>query len=576
MTRLFNDPAVFADELREGFVAANRSLVRPVSGGVARATATAPGTVGVVIGGGSGHYPAFAGLVGPGLASGAAMGNLFASPSAHQVEAVARASEHGGGILLTCGHYAGDALNFTAAAEALRAGGINVRTLWVTDDISSAPAVERAKRRGIAGGLVVYKMAGAAAEAGAALDEVARVASRTNDRTRSLGVAFSGCTLPGAADPLFTVPEGRMAVGMGIHGEPGVSETDVPTADGLAQLLVEALIQELPDDVPQASGQRALVILNGLGSVKYEEMFVVYRRIAALLADAGVVVAFSEVGEFCTSFDMAGVSLTLTWLDDELERLWAAPAVTPSFRTGSIEAEPLSADELASEESEIAIPLASAESRAAAAMIVAALAAARNTVDAHVEELGRMDAIAGDGDHGIGMQRGVRAAAEAATYAVARGAGAGTTLGLAADAWADRAGGTSGVLWGVFLHTIGQTLGDEAGPDMIRVAAGVTAAVQRIQQTGGAKPGDKTMVDALVPFASVLGERAGAGDDAAVAWTAAAAAANAAASSTADLVPKLGRSRSHGEKSLGTPDPGAYSFGLIVTALSAILEDEES
>lgn len=577
MTRLFNDPAAFADELREGFIAANGDLVRGVPGGVARATATPEGHVAVVIGGGSGHYPAFAGLVGPGLASGAAMGNLFASPSAHQVETVARAASRGGGVLLTCGNYAGDAMNFTAAADALRRDGIEARTLWVTDDVSSAPPAERTKRRGIAGSLVIYKVAGAAAEAGASLDDVERVANRANDRTRSLGVAFSGCTLPGASEPLFTVPEGRMAVGMGIHGEPGISETDVPTADGLARLLVDSLLAELPEDVPQASGQRVVVVLNGLGSVKYEELFVLYRGIAPLLAAAGVEVAFSEVGEFCTSFDMAGVSLSLCWLDDELERWWAAPASTPAFRTGSIAAERLPeadrGDDLAAQESEAAaIPPASDASRRAAVMAVAAIDAARDAVDAVVDELGRMDAVAGDGDHGIGMQRGLRAAADAAHDALGRGAGAGTVLGLAADAWADRAGGTSGVLWGVFLRAIAETLGDEVEPDAALVAAGVTTGVQRIRDTGGAAPGDKTMVDALVPFAGVLGEREEEG--LAVAWTAAAEAATASAAATADLVPHLGRARSHGEKSVGTPDPGAHSFALVVTAVAAVLEQQ--
>jgi dihydroxyacetone kinase len=493
------------------------------------------------------------------------------------VESVARAAHHGGGILLTCGQYAGDVLNFTAAAEALRADGIEVETLWVTDDISSAPTAERSKRRGIAGGLVVYKVAGAIAEEGAPLAEVVRAARHADDRTRTLGVAFSGCTLPGASEPLFTVPEGRMAVGMGIHGEPGISETDVPTADGLAELLVDSLLAELPDDVPQASGQRVLVILNGLGSVKYEEMFVVYRRIAPLLEQAGVEIAFSEVGEFCTSFDMAGVSLTITWLGSEpgseLERLWTAAAVTPTFRTGSIATERLGDDEIAAaEETEQEIPAASEASRAAATTVAKALHAAQDVVDAHADELGRMDAVAGDGDHGIGMQRGIHAAVEAADDAVERGAGAGTTLTMAADAWSDRAGGTSGVLWGVMLRTLAQTIGDEVDPDTTCVTGGVAAAVQRLRETGGAAPGDKTMVDAIVPFAGTLDERQE--DGLAVAWAAAADAATEAAAATADLVPKLGRSRSHGEKSVGTPDPGAHSFALIVTAVAAVLEEE--
>ena len=335
MTRLFNDPALFADESITGFVAAHRRWVRAVPGGVARNTQTPAGQVAVIIGGGSGHYPAFAGLVGPGLASGAVMGNVFASPSAVQVTSVARAAEHGGGVLLTYGNYAGDYLNFTQAEERLRAAGIPCRSVQVTDDIYSAPPDERHQRRGIAGDLVVFKIAAAAAVEGQDLDQVAAAANRANDRTRSMGVAFSGCTLPGATAPLFSVPEGRMAIGLGIHGEPGLEETGVPTADELADLFVARLLDELPDDVDAASGARVVAVLNGLGSVKYEELFVVYGRIATLLAAAGIEVVDCEVGEVCTSFDMAGVSLTLLWLDEDLERLWLVPADAPAFRRGT-------------------------------------------------------------------------------------------------------------------------------------------------------------------------------------------------------------------------------------------------
>ncbi len=419
MTRLFNDPARFADEMVEGFVAANGRWVRRVHGGVARATTSAPGTVALVIGGGSGHYPAFGGLVGHGVAAGAAMGNLFASPSAQQVAAVARASHHGGGVLLSYGNYAGDVLNFGAAQRALEAEGIPVRTVRVTDDVASAGVDERHRRRGIAGDLCVFKTAGAAAEQGRTLDEVAAVAERANERTRSFGVAFSGCSLPGADEPLFTVPEGRMAVGMGIHGERGIDETDVPSADELAELLVGRLLAELPDGV-EADGAHVVPLLNGLGSVKYEELFVVFRRVQQLLAASGAVVVEPEVGELVTSFDMAGVSLTLFWPDAELEELWAAPADTPAYRKGAaVPAERVDAATLAADAA-TAIPPASEESQEAARRVAEAIAAARATIDEHVDELGRIDAVAGDGDHGIGMQRGVHAALHAdAVVAVA-------------------------------------------------------------------------------------------------------------------------------------------------------------
>ncbi len=217
MTRLFNEPAAFADEMIEGFVASHGRWVKRVSGGVVRNTQSTPDTVALVIGGGSGHYPAFAGLVGQGLAHGAAMGNLFASPSAQQVYNVAKAANNGGGVLLGYGNYAGDVLHFNQAQDRLRKEGIDCRSIAVTDDVSSAPLAERTKRRGIAGDLTVFKVAAAAAEAGYSMDATVEIAERANDRTRSFGVAFTGCTLPGADHPLFSVPEGRMAVG---HGHP--------------------------------------------------------------------------------------------------------------------------------------------------------------------------------------------------------------------------------------------------------------------------------------------------------------------------------------------------------------------
>jgi dihydroxyacetone kinase len=577
MTRLFNDPTSFADEMIDGFVAANSMQVRRVSGGVVRSTRSTAGSVAVIIGGGSGHYPAFGGLVGQGLAHGAAMGNLFASPSAQQVHSVATAADNGGGVLLTYGNYAGDVLHFTQAQDRLRGEGVDCRTVVVTDDIASASPAEKAKRRGIAGDLTVFKAAAAAAEAGYSIDDVERVAVLANERTRSLGVAFTGCTLPGAESPLFTVPEGRMAVGMGIHGEPGLRETDVPSADGLAELLVGELLAELPDGIGDARGQRVGVILNGLGSVKYEELFVVYRRVAELLDDAGLTAVDPEVGELVTSFDMAGVSLTLFWLDDELEGFWRAPADTPAYRKGSVAAsEQMDASELHdSVEVTVEITPGGAESQQAAAVALAAVEAVLAVIEENADELGRIDAVAGDGDHGVGMQRGARAAAAAAREAQSAGAGVKTLLVSAADAWADRAGGTSGALWGVMLRALAARVGDTDAPTAGSVSSGVTAARVAIQEFGKAELGDKTMVDAIVPFAEALARGVGSGTSLAGAWSAAADVATEAASATADLLPRIGRARPHAEKSLGTPDAGAHSFALIVHAVAAVLAAEK-
>ncbi|MFZ6990747.1 dihydroxyacetone kinase family protein [Curtobacterium sp. RRHDQ66] len=562
MTRLFNDPADFADEMVDGFVAANQRWVRKVHGGVARATASPDGTVALVVGGGSGHYPAFGGLVGHGVAAGAAMGNLFASPSAQQVTAVATASEHGGGVLLSYGNYAGDVLNFDAAARALTDAGIPVRTVRVTDDVASAPAGETHKRRGIAGDLCVFKVAGAAAEQGKSLDEVAELAAHANARTRSFGVAFSGCSLPGAEEPLFTVPEGRMAIGMGIHGERGIDEADVPTADGLAELLVGKLLMERPE----GAGDRVVPILNGLGSVKYEELFVVYAAVQRHLTDAGLTVVEPEVGELVTSFDMAGVSLTLFWLDAELEALWAAPADTPAYRKGGAVPQERLPDAGLTADASAPIPEATAESRESAAIVAEAITAIRSTIDRHADELGRIDAVAGDGDHGIGMQRGSTAADTAARDAAERGAGAGTVLMIAGDAWSDKAGGTSGAIWGAALEALGRVIGDRERPTAATVHRAVHAATDAVLAFG-AVVGDKTMVDALVPFDDVLTTRITAGDDLTTAWSEASAAATSAADATASLLPRMGRARTHGEDAVGTPDAGAISFALITTAV---------
>ncbi|TQJ39087.1 homodimeric dihydroxyacetone kinase [Arthrobacter sp. SLBN-112] len=580
MTRLFNDPSAFADEMIEGFVASHQRWVKRVSGGVVRNTRSTPDTVALVIGGGSGHYPAFAGLVGQGLANGAAMGNLFASPSAQQVYNVAKAANNGAGVLLGYGNYAGDVLHFTQAQEKLIREGIDCRSIAVTDDVSSAPLEEHTKRRGIAGDLTVFKVAAAAAEAGYGMDQVVEIAERANHRTRSFGVAFTGCTLPGAETPLFSVPEGRMAVGMGIHGEPGIGETDIPTADELAELLVAKLLTEVPDGVAAAgtsTGARVVPILNGLGGVKYEELFVVYRRVAQLLAEAGLEAVDPQVGELVTSFDMAGTSLTLFWLDDELETLWNAPADAPAFRRGAVSAEALQAsDGSEAADVELSIPEATAESRAGAARVLAALGAAKDVVEANAAELGRIDAVAGDGDHGIGMERGVRAAVEAAADAVARGAGAATTLYFAADAWADKAGGTSGALWGMALRAVGNAVGDKTAPDAGAVATGVAGAAAAIMKFGKAKVGDKTLVDVLVPFRDVLAAGVDGGKSLADAWDAAATAAQQAAEDTANLLPLIGRARPHAEKSLGTPDAGAVSMALIVRAIHNTLNQNNN
>ena len=333
MTFVHNDPAEFKNDVLRGFAAAYGSHVDRVEGasGFVRAGGPLDGKVSLVIGGGSGHYPSYNGVVGAGFADGAVLGDLFASPSTEQVYRVCRAANGGAGIILGFGNYAGDRLNFRVAADRLIAEGIDTRIVYVTDDIASAGPAEQGKRRGIAGTFTVYKIAGAAAEEGADLDEVEAVMSAANAATYSFGVAFGGCTMPGADQPLFTVERGQMDFGLGIHGEPGISSAPWMSARDLAGKLVETVLAERP---AEASG-RAAVLVNGLGATKYEELFALFGDVAELLEQADVELVAPEVGELVTSLDMAGCSLSVTWLDAVLERLWLAPADTPAFRRGN-------------------------------------------------------------------------------------------------------------------------------------------------------------------------------------------------------------------------------------------------
>ena len=566
MTYLFNDPAEFASDAVTGLALAHPDHVAVVHGGVVRATETPKGQPALVIGGGSGHYPAFAGWVGPGMGHGAPCGNVFASPSTSQVYSVARNAENGGGVILGFGNYAGDVLHFGGAAEKLRAEGIDVRIIKVSDDIVSNTPENHADRRGIAGDLPVFKIAGAAIEAGADLDEAERIALKANDATRSFGVAFDGPTLPGAQDALFHVPEKQMGVGLGIHGEPGVRDEPIGTAAEIAELLVKGILEEEPARREGGYNGRAAVLVNGLGTVKYEELFVVYKRVAELLEDAGITPVRPEVGELVTSLDMAGLSLTLVFLDEELEQHWLAPVDTPAFHRGAMpqverprrtEFWQAGADET---------PAASEESRQTAQKIAGVLDLFEAVAAREEAELGRIDAIAGDGDHGQGMAYGTKGAAAAAKVALEAGAGARTLLVRAGDAWSESAGGTSGALWGAALIAAGGVFDDQAGGEPRTIIDALDAGISAIQRLGGAKVGDKTMVDAAAPFRTALTE-AFTGENAAEAILIAAGTAREAADATADITAALGRSRVLGEKSLGTPDPGAISFSILMKEL---------
>lgn len=559
MTRLFNNPQDFRVEFLLGLAAAYPHLVRPVPGGsgVASTEAGADGRVGVVIGGGSGHYPAFAGLVGPGLCDVAVVGEIFTSPSAESVFQCIKAADGGAGVLLSFGNYSGDVMHFGLAAQRARREGIDVRIVLVTDDVASADERSASTRRGVAGGFYVFRGSSAAAHAGMSLDEVESVAREINDRTRSIGIAFDGCTFPGAAEPLFAVSPSSMAIGLGIHGEPGIAVVPAGPADDIAQLMLAKLLAERP-----SGANRAHVLVNGLGATKYEELFVLFGAIATGLAANGVSMASCEVGEFITSLDMAGCSLTLCWAAPSVDSLLRTDARAAGYVSGGFV--PVTAD-LDLLRSQLSPHPASQKTGAGpegnAVTVVALLDTMADAIEDAKDELGRLDAVAGDGDHGLGMARGMRAAASAAAHA---GPGVADVLDAAGMSFAEHAGGASGALWGAALCAIGQRVADGG-----TVADALDAGLQAVQDLGGAQIGDKTLVD---PMAVFVAEYTSSRLPPAQAWAHAAGAAQSAAISTASMVSKRGRAAVHGEHGRGTPDPGAISFAIAVEAVAAALQ----
>jgi dihydroxyacetone kinase len=573
MTNISNGSTEFAGDMLSGYSSAYSRYLSLVPGaGVVRRTVDARATTRLVLGGGSGHFPWTAGFVGAGLADGAALGDVFTSPSAEQIYRVAKALPPAGGVLFCYGNYAGDVLHFDMAQARLRGEGVDCRSVVVTDDVASAAADNSAARRGIAGSFVAFKVAGAAVARGDGIDDVQRIARLANARTRSLGVAFAGCTLPGAAEPLFRVEPGSIAIGLGIHGEPGIRTVPSMPARELAATLVEALLPE----APVGNSGRVTAILNGLGATSHEELYVLWGGIARQLGDAGIEVVLPEIGELATSLDMAGCSLTLSWLDDELEELWAAPADTPSFRRAAGQVQVAAGEQLAVAVAEAEVAggwlveqgdgVAAGPEVDLARVVLAAMLAAVSEAE---PELGRLDAVAGDGDHGSGMARGLRAAVDAATLghrdlsSLLRAAGA---------AWSDKGGGTSGALWGVLLGGVADGLADDGhGYPASRVVAAVSLGRDRVAEVGHASVGDKTMLDALVPFVDALRAAVESGAPLPAAWSGAAQVATEAAAATADLRPRLGRARPLAERSLGSPDPGAVSLALCLIAAGSVL-----
>jgi len=331
MKKILNEPLAYVDEMLEGLCLAHPQYYKqtgPAGRVIVRPDAPVRGKVGIVSGGGSGHLPVFTGYVGKGLLDACAIGDVFSSPGVDQVTEAIRAAHGGAGVLRLYGNYGGDKMNFDMAGEMLEMEDIRTTTVRVADDVASALPAERSKRRGVAGLVYAYKIAGAKAGQMASLDEVTAIGQRAADACRSVGVALTPCTVPAVGRPTFEIGEKEMEIGMGIHGEPGVRRGPLKPADAIADEMLASLLR----DMPLASGDRVSVLVNSLGATPLEELYIVYRYVGRQLASLGVEIVMPLVGRYATSMEMTGMSLTLCKLDAELEALLKAPCDCPFLR----------------------------------------------------------------------------------------------------------------------------------------------------------------------------------------------------------------------------------------------------
>jgi dihydroxyacetone kinase-like protein len=329
MKKIINKPEDFVPEMLDGLLKAHPDQLSCAEDiqTIVRADAPVEGKVGLATGGGSGHLPVFLGYVGKGMLDGCAVGDVFQSPSADQMLAVTRRINGGKGVVYIYGNYGGDVMNFDMAAEMADMEDIPVRTVLVKDDVASASPEDADRRRGVAGMVFAFKVAGAKADRGGSLADVTDIAQKALANIRTMGVALSPCTVPRAGKPTFTIADDEMEIGMGIHGEPGMKREKLQTADQIATRMTTAIL----DDMKPSAGDRLAVMVNSLGATPPEELYILYRRAHEILGAKGLTVHRAYVGEFATSMEMAGASFTFFRLDDELADLLDAPAHTPFF-----------------------------------------------------------------------------------------------------------------------------------------------------------------------------------------------------------------------------------------------------
>jgi triose/dihydroxyacetone kinase / FAD-AMP lyase (cyclizing) len=564
MKKLINDPRAVVPEMLEGLVAIAPNLVLLEGMNVViRADAPVGNEVALIAGGGAGHEPAHAGYVGAGMLTGAVSGEVFTSPSTDAVLAAIRAVAGNAGVLLIIKNYTGDRLNFGLAAELARAEGIAVEMVIVGDDVALEADGDHAGRRGLAGTVLIHKVAGAAAAAGLPLAEVKREAEAAIAALGTMGVALTPCTVPAAGRPGFSLGEDEIELGLGIHGEAGVKRERIVAAD----TLVREILDRIVGDLRLASGERVALLVNGLGGTPTMELSLVARSAVAHLTGRGLVVERAWAGNFLTALEMAGCSLSLMRLD--AARLARLDAPTHASAWPGPAAEGARADR-----PRRAVPNIAQATRSAPATpdrrIMAPIEAIAAAFSREEQRLTALDQAVGDGDLGISLARGAEAVLLglpdfdfASPTAALRGIAATVMRSL---------GGTSGPLYSALLLRAAATLEGIAAPTPADWANALQAGSDGVAELGGAVPGDRTMLDALDPAARVLRQALAEGEPAGAALDRAIIAGREGAAGTARIAARRGRSSYLGARAIGNPDPGAEAVVVWLQAIRSVTE----
>lgn len=571
MKKFINRPEDVERQVVDGYVKSYPALIRKVGDDVVVRTHRKRGKVALVSGGGMGHEPAHLGYVGTGMLDAAVGGAIYTSPAVDRISAgIEAVAPDATGVLLVVKNYTGDVINFKLAEEAAREEGVACDHVVVNDDVAVGTPTQREQRRGVAGTVFVHKCAGAAAEAGEPLAEVKRVAEKVIDNVRTMGVAIAPCTVPAAGKPGFTLADDEMEMGVGIHGEPGIRREKMEPVDAM----VDEILDHVLADIDYA-GHEVAVLVNDAGGTPDYELALVANHVHDVLSARHVGVWHTYMGNYLTSLEMRGFSVSLLRLDDELKDLLSAPADTPAWQQGEASLAEDAAPEEDAAPKQVAASEASnvpaAEATGATKAVIDVISAVADAMGAHKDELTELDQPIGDSDHGINMARGFSAAR--ALLPSLAGEAPAAVLKKVGSTLVSKVGGSSGPLYGTLFRKVGVALkGDDSlasDENAVRcLAAGLSKAFVGIEDLGGAKPGDKTMLDAMQPAMEALEHARGEDTPLAEALAQAADAAEAGAEATVPLQARKGRASYLGERSVGHKDPGAASFALLMRTVA--------